>query len=122
VGLADLPGQRVGSAADQACVAGGVVGRAEGPLRQQPRGRHGPGHRVDAGGLQRLLEGHVRQYRGHAPGHQRLAAARRADHQHVVPARGGDLQRPFGLLLSLDVAKVLGELPPADQRLVGHGL
>ena len=38
-----------------------------------------------------------------------------------MPARGGDLQRPLGLALALDVAEVLGELAAADQRLIGHG-
>ena len=37
----------------------------------------------------------------------RLAAARRADHQQVVAAGGGDLQRPLRLLLALDVGEVL---------------
>jgi hypothetical protein len=39
-----------------------------------------------------------------------------------MPAGGGDLQRALGLVLALDVAEVLGKLPPADQGLVGHGL
>ena len=35
-----------------------------------------------------------------------LARARRANHQQIVPARGGERQRPFGHFLATDVGKV----------------
>ena len=82
--LGDLPGQGVRAAAHEAGVAGGVVGGAEGALGEQARGRHGAGNGVDPRGLQRLLEGHVRQDGRHAPGHQRLAGAGTADKKHIV--------------------------------------
>ena len=99
-----------------------MVRRAERALGEQALLRDGARDGVDARGLQRLLEGHVRQDGGHAAGHQRFAAARRADHQHVVASGGGDLQRTLGLGLALDVAEVLRVLAAADQGLVGDGL
>ncbi len=47
-----------------------------------------------------------RQHARQALGQHRLARARRADVQQVVAAGGGDLQRPLGVLLALDVAQV----------------
>ena len=121
VGLGDLAGQGVRAAAHKRSVGRGVVGRTERALRQQAAGRHRARHRVDAGGLQRLVEAHVRQDRGHAAGHQRLAGAGRADHQHVVTPGGGDLQRALGAPLALDVAEIRGEAPLPQQLLVGNG-
>src|SRR6202000_2893916 len=46
------------------------------------------------------------QRAGQALGEHRLARAWRADEQQVVAAGGGDLQRPLGAFLALDVAQV----------------
>ena len=58
-----------------------------------------PGDAVDLGGLERLLERHIRQDSRQPPCEHCLARARRADHQQVVRTRGGDLERPLGLFL-----------------------
>ena len=47
-----------------------------------------------------------RQDRRQPPGEHRLAGAGRADHQDVVPAGGGDGQRPLGELLAADVGEI----------------
>ena len=122
VRLADLAGQGVVAAAHQRGVGRGVVGRAKGPLSQQAAGRNAAGHGVDARGFQRLGEGHVRQNGGHAPRHQRLARAGRADEQHVVPAGRGDFQRALGAGLALDVAKIGGVFPMRHDGSVGNRL
>ncbi len=62
---------------------------------------------VDLGRLQRLLQRHRREDRGNPLGQHGLARARRADHQQVVPAGHGHLERALGVLLALDVGEVL---------------
>ena len=47
-----------------------------------------------------------RQDAGEPRGEHRLARAGRADHQHVVPAGRGDLERALGAFLALDVLEV----------------
>ena len=103
----DLARARVGAAAHQPRVGDGVVGRAEGALAQQARaGRQQPGHAVDARHLQRLVVRHGRQDGGDGARQQRLAAARRPAHEHVVPARGGHGQPPLHVLLPDHLAQV----------------
>ena len=60
-----------------------------------------------------------RQDAGQARGQHRLARAGRADEQQVVAAGRGDLQRPLGVLLALDVAQVGQRGSPS--RTVGLG-
>ena len=51
---------------------------------------------------------------------QRLARARRADHEQVVAAGQGDLQRPAGMSLAANLGQVdLGQA--AHQRGIGPG-
>ena len=69
-------------------------------------GREQAGHRVDAGHLERRRGLESRQQAGQAPRKHRLARARRPREQQVVPARGGDLERPPRALLSSDVREV----------------
>ena len=46
------------------------------------------------------------------PGEHRLARARRADHQQVVAAGRGYLERALGVLLPADVGQVRGDGTP----------
>jgi hypothetical protein len=62
--------------------------------------------RLHGGGFQRFFLRHRWQDAGKARGEHGLAGARRAAHQHAVPASGGDLQRAFGLCLALHFAHV----------------
>jgi len=72
------------------------------------------GDGVDAGDIQRLVDGHARQDARHGPRQQRLARAGRADHQHVMPT-GGDLLPLFGVPYPLIAWKsawvITGSLP-----------
>ena len=78
---AHLARTRERPAADQAGVADGVVRRPERPPRHQrfPQRQH-PRHRVDLGGLQRLVEADLGKDRREAARQHRLPRARRADH------------------------------------------
>lgn len=93
-------------AAGQGGHGGGVMWGAEGPVAGQSAALDQPGHRPDHGGLQQLLGRQRRQQAGQPRGHHRLARSRRADEEQVVAAGGGDLQRPLGAFLSLDLAQV----------------
>jgi hypothetical protein len=79
---------RVGrrAAADEARHRDRMVRRAEGPLRhQRATGGQEPRHRPDRGDFQHLVARRRRQDCRKAPRQHRLASARRADEQHVVP-------------------------------------
>ena len=65
-----------------------------------------PGDGGDHGDLQQLARAERRQDRGQAGRQHRLAGARRADHQEVVAAGRGDLQRPLGAFLAAHLGKV----------------
>ena len=65
-----------------------------------------PASELHHGNLQRLARVQRRQQAGQALRQHRLARARRPDHQEVVAAGGGDLQRPLGALLALHVLQV----------------
>ena len=80
----------------------------EGALRHQPARMALAGHGMDLGRLERLLACQGRQDRRQPPCQHRLARARGADHDHVVPAGRSNLQGPFRERLALDVGKVLG--------------
>ena len=103
----DLAGLWNAAAAGQGPGRDGVVGGPEGPPGQQwvAAVRHAA-DRPQLGGLQGLLPGQVREDGGQALGQHTLPRPRRAHHQHVVPAGGGDLQGPFGLLLALHVGEI----------------
>ncbi len=97
MGEADLPGPREAPPADQPGGGDRVVGRAEGaPHDERAPGVEQAGDRVDARDLDGLFEPQGRQDPRHAAGEHRLAASRRADHEHRMPARGGDLERAAG--------------------------
>ena len=107
MGQRDLAGAEGGAAARHAGGGNGVVRGAEGPPGDHgvlPAGEAHDG--IDLRGGQGLLPRQVGQDGGQTLGHHGLARAGTARHQNVVAARGGDLQRPLGLLLSLDLAEV----------------
>ena len=107
VGQGHLPRPQGRAAAGQCRGGGGVVGRAEGAAGQQGVCRiRQPGHRPDAGGLQGLPGGQVRQNGGQPFGQHGLAGTGRADEQQVMSAGGSDLQRPFYVLLPHHVPQV----------------
>ena len=112
-------------AADQRHLRDGVVRSPVRPARHQPAGNPGlPGHGVYLGRLQRLPGRQRRQDRRHTPRQHRLSRTRCADHQHVVPSRRSDLQRPLGERLSLHVCEILLVSPRGDferLRRPGHG-
>ena len=107
VGEADLAGLRAAAAADDRRHRGGVVRGAEGAGAGDAALVEEAGEGVDHRGLERLGGLERRQDAGKARGEHRLAAAGRADHQQVVAAGGGDLERALGLLLALDLGEVL---------------
>ena len=79
--------------------------RAKGPPVDQPA-RAEPRRAVDLRDLERLLERERRQDRRQATGQHRLAGAGRADHQQVVAARRGDLQRALRVGVPAHVAEL----------------
>ena len=107
VGQRHLAGPRRLSPADQRRLRNRMVRRPERPPRQQTARRHIPGHGVYLGGLQRLFARQRRQDGRHPAGQHRLARTRRPDHQHVVTARGGYLQRTLHMRLALHIGKIL---------------
>ena len=80
-------------------------GARNGPLGGEPPVADA-GRAVDLGDLERLLEARRRQDPRQPPRQHRLARARRADHQQVVAAGGGDLERALGVLLPAHVGQV----------------
>ena len=94
------------AAAGQRGHGGGMVRTAErARAGQRPLGDH-PGQRPDHGGLQQFGRRQGRQQAGQTLGQHRLARARRAHEQQVVPACRRHLERPLGLLLALHVAQI----------------
>ncbi len=103
----DLAGMRPVATAHQAGVADGVVRGAEGAaLEQRNAVRQRVSDGVDAGDVQRLLQGHVGQDGGQGARHERFASTRRADHQQIMSAGRGDLESTLYVLLSLDLAEI----------------
>ena len=103
---ADLAGPRAQAAADQRRQRGRMVRVAERPLAQQPAAAQPAGDRMDHAELERLGRVERRQDAGQPRRQHRLAGAGRADHQQVVAAGRGDLERALGALLALDVLEV----------------
>ena len=103
----DLARPRVGAAADEAGVGDRVVRRAERPPRHESAPRvQQPADAVDLGRLQRLVGRERGQDAGHAPGEHRLARARRADHERVVPAGRRHFERALRVLLPPHVREI----------------
>jgi hypothetical protein len=117
----DLAGARHRAAADQTRVGDRVMRRAEGPRRDQRAPVHQARHAMHLGGLDRLLEGHRRQDCRQPLGQHRLARTRRPDHQDVVAARGGDLERALGLFLAAHFAEVDVVLAGGGEQLADVG-
>ena len=104
---ADLAGPRDRAAARQRHVGHGVMRRAERTRAHQAHARRQQaGDGVNRRHLQRFLEIERRQDPGRALGHHRLAGAGRTREQDVVPAGGGNLQRPARELLTAHVGEV----------------
>ena len=107
VGHGDLAGPGIGTAARQARIGNGMVGRTERTAGDQRLlGRQLAHDGIDPADLQGFLPGHVRQDRGQALGKHALAGARRADEQHIVAACGGHLQGTLDILLSQHILEV----------------
>ena len=64
------------------------------------------GHAIDPGGLQGLVQGQVRHDGRQATGHHGLAAAGWTFEEEIMAACRRNFERPFGVLLSLDLAEV----------------
>jgi len=64
------------------------------------------GDRMDHRHLEQFARPQRRQDRRQPLRQHRLARSGRAAHQQVVAAGGGDLERPLGALLALDVGEV----------------
>ena len=81
-------------------------GARNGPERQHASLPEQPGDRVELGRLERLFARELRQDRREPPRQHRLARAGRADHEQVVTARRGDLERPPRLRLAAHLGEV----------------
>ena len=106
VGERHLAGTRLGATADQGRHAGRMMRRAEGAAGGELAAHQLAGQRVHHGDFQHLLRRQRRQDGGQPRCQHRLAGARRADHQQVVSAGGGDLQHALSAFLALDVPEV----------------
>ena len=101
-------GHGVRTAAQEAGVRHRVVRRAERTARHKRLARlQHARDGMDARDLQRLLRREGRQDGRNPPREHRLARAGRADHQEVVPARHGHLDRALRVVLPLHVGKVV---------------
>ena len=105
-----LAGLEIGAAADEGYVGDGVVGAAEGALRNE-RGvlAQLACHGVNLRGLQALAQREGRQYGGQSLGHHRLAATGTANEDDVMASGGSHLQGALDVLLALDIAEVIVE-------------
>ncbi len=107
VGQADFAGLRIGTAAHEGDVRYGVVRGAEGSHgNQRVFFAHLACHAVDLGCFEGFFEAEWRQDGWQPLGKHRLAAARRADENHVVATGGGNLEGALDFFLPLDVGKV----------------
>ena len=92
--------------ADDAGHTGGVVRVGVRRPGDQALGEVEAGQRMDRGHLQRVGQVEVGQQPGQALRQHRLAHPGRPVEEHVVPARGGDLQGPLRLALPDHVGQV----------------
>ena len=106
MGERDFAGPRAQAAADQRRHAGGMMRRAERPAIGERAALDLAGDRGDHRDFQQLRRRQRRQDRRQPRRQHRLAGAGRADHQQVMAAGGGDLERALGALLALDVLEV----------------
>ena len=94
------------AAADHRRHRGGMMRGAEGPAGGQLAVRKRAGDRGDHRHFQELGRRQGRQERGEPRRQHRLAGAGRADHEEMMAAGGGDLERALGRLLALDVGEI----------------
>jgi len=91
--------------------------RSERSLQHQRLARvKPPDGAPDARCLQALFGSQFRQDRAHSRGQQRLAGARRSDHQQMVGAGRGDGHSAFRGFLPFDVAVIDGVFPEFRNR------
>ena len=102
----NLAGLGAHAAAGQRGHAGGMMRRAERPPRGQRAVVDFAGDRGDHRHFEQFGRRQRRQDRGQPRRQHRFAGAGRADHQQMMPAGRGDLERALGALLALDVAQV----------------
>ena len=102
----DLAGLGAHAAAGQRRHAGGMMRRAERPPRGQRAVADFAGDGSDHRDFQQFRRRQRRQDRGQPRRQHRLAGAGRADHQQMMPAGRGDLERALGAFLALDVAQI----------------
>ena len=112
MGERDLARPRAQAAADQRRHAGGMMRRAERAAVGERAALDLARDRGDHGDFEQLRRRQRRQDGGEPRRQHRLAGAGRPDHQQVMAAGGGDLERALGALLALDVVEV-------DQRAAG---
>jgi hypothetical protein len=112
MGERDLARPRAQPAADQRRHAGGMMRGAERPAVGERAALDLAGDRGDHRDFEQFLRHERRQDGGKPRRQHRLARAGWSDHEQVVAAGGGDLERALGALLALDVFEV-------DQRAVG---
>ena len=105
MGEGDFAGARTQAAADERRHGGGMMRGAEGAaIGERAVGRVAR-DRVHHRDFEQLARRERRQDGGQPLGQHRLAGAGRSVHQQIVAAGGGDLQRPLGALLALDVLR-----------------
>ena len=102
----DFAGSCAHAAAGQRRHAGGMMRAAERPPRGERAALDLARDRGDHRHFEQFGRRQRRQDRGQPRRQHRFAGAGRADHQQMMPAGGGDLERALGALLALDVAQV----------------
>src|SRR5271156_6208707 len=122
----NFSGARDGAAADEACIADGVVRRAVRTRADQAaRIFEDSGDAVNARGLDGFFERHRRQNGGDAFGEHGLSGAGRADQQNIVAPGTGDFEGALGGKLAAHVAQIHGILAGFGEhlrRIHGDGL
>src|SRR5438132_5770131 len=78
----------------------------ERPLAREAAAAQPPSNRLDHAELQRFGRFERRQYAGKTRCEHRLPRSRGTNHQEIVPACRGDLERALGAFLALDILKV----------------
>ena len=102
----DFARPRAQAAADQRRHRGGMMRAAERAAVGERAAFDHAGDRRDHRHFEQLGRRERRQDRRQPRRQHRLAGAGRADHQQVMPAGGGDLERALGALLALDVLEI----------------
>jgi hypothetical protein len=107
------------TATDHRHRARSVVRRPPGRTANQPVDGREPGGGLHPGGLERRGVVELGQQPGEAFGQHRLARARRADHEEVMSAGCGDLDREAGELMTADVGEIGHRRGLRSDRFVG---